>query len=536
MKPIQIFVISFWAACLNGCPLDCRFDASFGDNGETAVTATGAVGETDVTATAVGDEISSMASEAPTEGTVQGTETTSTPTCGDNNKDIDEECDDGNLDDADACLSSCLKAKCGDGTLWVTIEQCDDGNANPFDGCEPNCEVTRILSIVAGDHRTGVISNGGGVKNWGLGKFGLGYGNVQTVGDQPFEMPPENVEIGGLADILEMGAYYSCARMRDSASLRCWGHGQSGPLGYGNNETVGDGPGEMPPMDVNLGGKVSQFSLGSSFGCALMAGTGAVRCWGSNFSSELGNEKSDKDDIGDEIGEMPPPDVELSGKVHSLAVGGEHTCVLLEQGFVQCWGQNIWGQVGIESDDDSIGDSPGSMPPPLVKYGALDEKVLQIAAGGRHSCVLLEDRKVRCWGYGIKGTLGQGTTENLGDGPGDMPPPDVPLGGSVSRLALGHDFSCAIMESADIRCWGDGDNGRLGYGNTEDVGDEPGEMPPKNVNIGGKAVDIALGLAHACALLDNGTVKCWGRGEFGALGYGSVYDRISMPPDPVDVF
>lgn len=450
--------------------------------------------------------------------------------CGNGVQEPGEACDDGNQDPQDACIS-CNSATCGDGFHWIGVETCDDGNSEYFDGCEPNCESTRVVALFVDGDNSAAMSNGGGIRNWGNGARGsLGYGNEQTIGDQPFEMPPANVNIGGPVDLFARGDLHSCVRL-GSGEIRCWGDGYGGPLGYGNTERTGDEPGEMPPGNVDVGGDVVQLAAGNYFTCARMI-NGKVRCWGTGMYGELGNEQTVY--IGDNPGEMPPQDIELGGPADQLVVGGEHACVLFGEGFVQCWGQNLWGQVGIESSDDSVGNQGGEMPPPLVKYGTPEEKAVQIAAGGRHTCVILDSKKVRCWGIGI--ALGQGDTQTLGKDPGTMPPPNVPIGGLVSRLTLGHDFSCALLESGDVRCWGEGVEGKLGYGDFEHIGDDPGEMPPENVNIAGKAIDLAAGSSHACALLDTGTVKCWGRGDEGQLGSGTTLNQVSMPPPETPVF
>ena len=98
------------------------------------------------------------------------------------------------------------------------------------------------------------------------------------------------------------------------------------------------------------------------------------------------------------------------------------------------------------------------------------------------ACALLESGAVRCWGGGQQGGLGYGDTADVGDELGEMPPPDLALGGAASAIAAGGFHACALMSDGAIRCWGFGGYGQLGYGDTATIGDEPGEMPPPSVS------------------------------------------------------
>lgn len=90
---------------------------------------------------------------------------------------------------------------------------------------------------------------------------------------------------------------------------------------------------------------------------------------------------------------------------------------------LRCWGNNLYGQLGFQTDDDAFGDEPGEMPPMDANLGGL--AVLQVDAGPYHICAVLEDNSVRCWGRNNYGQLGYGNTTNIGWN--DMPPPPVQL-------------------------------------------------------------------------------------------------------------
>src|SRR6187402_1847158 len=80
------------------------------------------------------------------------------------------------------------------------------------------------------------------------------------------------------------------------------------------------------------------------------------------------------------------------------------------------------------------------------------------------------------------------------------------------RLDAGATHNCAIYNGGSVRCWGENGDGQLGYGNTTDIGDNEAANTagPVNLGAGRTATALAAGTAHSCALLDNGTVRCWG--------------------------
>ena len=93
------------------------------------------------------------------------------------------------------------------------------------------------------------------------------------------------------------------------------------------------------------------------------------------------------------------------------------------------------------------------------------------------------------------------------------------------------DHTCAILDDASVRCWGNGADGRLGYGNQNNVGDimAPGSAGAVDLGSGRTAVAISAGGAHTCALLDNDTVRCWGDGASGRLGYCNTSNVADTP-------
>ena len=99
---------------------------------------------------------------------------------------------------------------------------------------------------------------------------------------------------------------------------------------------------------------------------------------------------------------------------------------------------------------------------------------------------------------------------------------DLGVGRFATAISAGDFHTCAVLDDGSVRCWGFGEDGRLGYGNETDIGDDesPGSVGPVNLGMGRTAMAISAGGAHTCAVLDNGKVLCWGFGEDGRLGYG----------------
>lgn len=104
-----------------------------------------------------------------------------------------------------------------------------------------------------------------------------------------------------------------------------------------------------------------------------------------------------------------------------------------------------------------------------------------------------------------------------------------PAGSGVRSFQSGHldagmFSSCAVLTDGGGRCWGHGSMGRLGYGTTDNIGDDevPASAGPVDLGAGRTATAITAGNAHTCAALDDGTMRCWGFNLFHALGYPGV--------------
>jgi alpha-tubulin suppressor-like RCC1 family protein len=172
--------------------------------------------------------------------------------------------------------------------------------------------------------------------------------------------------------------------------------------------------------------------------------------------------------------------------------------------------------------------------PQVVPLGG--EDVVSLASGNEHNCALLNNGQVKCWGEGSFGRLGYGNTEDLGDGPDEMGDalPVLNFGQSVVTLVSGGRNNCVMLLDNSLKCWGDNYWGQLGQESVENFGDDEDEilnMPAIDLGTGRYAVTVDISYDHGCAILDNGTVKCWGFGDNGQLGFGDLENLCGIEND-----
>jgi alpha-tubulin suppressor-like RCC1 family protein len=339
---------------------------------------------------------------------------------------------------------------------------------------------------------------------------------------------------------------WTCARFEDGA-VACWGGNSNGMLGLGDMERRADDGSELGEglsiTDLGTGRSVHAVSTGLHHACAILD-NGEAKCWGDNaIYGMLGiGDRIPRGDDPEEMGDNLPA-VALGGSRYavSIAAGGFSGCALLDDGAIKCWGSNSVGQLGL-GDTENRGDEPGEMGDALPSVDLGDEVVVAIAAGDLHTSVLLAPGEVRCWGDNEFGQLGLGDTENRGDEPGEMGDrlPSVELGQGVvaTALAPGCFHTCVLLDTGQVKCWGANEDGQLGLGDTENRGDDPGEMgdnlPVVDLGPGRAAVEVAAGCTHTCARLDDDSVKCWGDNEFGKLGLGDTENRGDEPGEMGD--
>jgi alpha-tubulin suppressor-like RCC1 family protein len=342
---------------------------------------------------------------------------------------------------------------------------------------------------------------------------------------------------------LQTGRNHTCAVLANH-QIKCWGENVYGQLGLGDTNARGDSANELgnglPYVDLGAGRTVVTLWPARNHTCASLD-DGSLKCWGRNESGRLG--LGDEEFRGDNLGEMGDklPAVELGSGRHAVqvALGLRHSCAVLDNGEVKCWGNNDSGQLGYE-DTTYRGNATGTMGNqlPAVNLGT-GLSAIGIAAGLTHSCALLSNQQVKCWGDGSLGQLGIGANGNRGDRPGTMgdtlPTVELGTGRKALQIVSGGSHMCALLDDATVKCWGDNSSGALGLGDTRARGTGANEMgdqlPALALEPGLPAMGLAGGESHACAVLLAGFIKCWGGNGSGQLGIGDSETRGDKPDE-----
>ena len=199
------------------------------------------------------------------------------------------------------------------------------------------------------------------------------------------------------------------------------------------------------------------------------------------------------------------------------------------------------------SDARAVADATSDALDGLVAAdgGRVLYRAIAVATGENHACALLDDHRVKCWGWNHVGQLGYGDTRARGLSPSEMgdalPTVDLGSGRTATAIAASRYTSCAILDDGSIKCWGAPQlNGEVSGSN---IGDLPGEMgdelPP--LDFGGRrAVNVGMGWASACASMDDDTIWCWGTtlpsAKSGPDGPGTPWQVVGLPAKRVRAF
>ncbi|KAJ1479246.1 regulator of chromosome condensation 1/beta-lactamase-inhibitor protein II, partial [Baffinella frigidus] len=326
---------------------------------------------------------------------------------------------------------------------------------------------------------------------------------------------------------------------------KCWGGNDFGQLGLGDTRDRGRWANYMgvnlPSVDLGANWTIVEVAAGGGHTCARLenGAARALKCWGWNMLGQLGlGDTLTRGGEGGSMGDsLPAVQLGTGRSAVALALGTRHSCALLDDASVKCWGRNKNGDLGL-GDSQNRGDGAGEMGEalPAVDLGA-GRTVVQLAAGSHHTCALLDNGQLKCWGRNFRGQLGIGDMVDRGRGirndmGANLPSVDVGAGWTVVEVAAGATHTCTRLKNGAARalkCWGYNAAGQLDLGDTnyrgyveEGMGDS---LPAVQLGTGRSAVVLALGSYHSCALLDDASVKCWGRNREGQLGLGDVNNR-----------
>jgi E3 ubiquitin-protein ligase HERC3 len=323
--------------------------------------------------------------------------------------------------------------------------------------------------------------------------------------------------------------------------LRCWGANDYGQLGEGNKNNRGDAPDEMGENlpTIDLGEIPMDVAAGLNHVCAILMND-QLKCWGSNASGQLG--LGDTQDRGDEPAEMGTnlSVVKVNGTaltVKKISAGNDHTCAILSNDQVKCWGANAYGQLGLEDEMTRLAPAATDIDLGLNPTTNQKATVKAIASGRIHNCAILDDGRVKCWGSNGGGQLGLGHTMDWGGSAGQMGDAllrvDLGDGRTAVEITAWNDQTCALLDNGALKCWGKNNYGQLGTGDKGNRGASSDTMGnnllPIDLGMGRTAKSVGVANYFVCALLDDTSVKCWGYGMEGNLGLGASQNLGDEP-------
>jgi alpha-tubulin suppressor-like RCC1 family protein len=407
-----------------------------------------------------------------------------------------------------------------------------------------------VVALSAGGSSSCSMLANGSVACWGLngmGQLGDGTGRRAVSAVSAGWWKPITPAIG--VQSVGLGYSHTCALKNNQ--VKCWGNNINGQVG--NAIPTGTGIGAVTTTPVVVGGltgNIVSLVSGNLHNCVLID-DGSVKCWGGNSAGQLGNGV-----ITFTAQALPVDVIGLHQPATAIMAAGDFTCAALQDKTAKCWGSNSHGQLG-------AGLTIASSATPLTVYDLFG--VTALSGKMVHACALLEDKSTKCWGANYSGQLGDGTTTNrnipvanstwikdvvrisagtnntciirngnsmwcwgnfTGNGSATLKtsPTDVASLYNVSSISSGDFNSCAVIANGTVKCFGS-DNALLGDGTG--VASSGNSHFPNSVRwLVAPATEIVHGRnGNACAILVTGQLSCWGNNGFGKLGDGTQVTR-----------
>jgi len=341
--------------------------------------------------------------------------------------------------------------------------------------------------------------------NAGSGQLGIGSLNSQT------RPQPVSFGLGGVyATEITLGhSGHACAVINDG-SARCWGTGQHGRIGDGTGDN------KQSPSPVAFSQKFASnttataISAGDLHTCAIL-NYGNVSCWGSGGGSAIGIPLNNNDQYFPQVTNS----LGVGRTAVNISLGYQFACVLLDNGLVSCWGEGNYGQMG---NGNNIANNP--TPTPTNSFGA-NRTVVAIASGYDHTCVILDNGSVSCWGQNSYGALGRGTVGGYSSNPALTN--SLGPNRTAVYISAGYQSTCVVLDNGEAKCWGYNPYGQLGDGTNLDQSSPTTVLISLELNVS----SIVSQGSHTCAVFENGHATCWGQGStYGLFGDGTYSNRI----------
>jgi alpha-tubulin suppressor-like RCC1 family protein len=316
-----------------------------------------------------------------------------------------------------------------------------------------------------------------GLSCWGQNDVGqLGTGNSANPTTSPASV---NLGVGKSAKRVTIGIEHACAILNDD-TVGCWGSNSAGQLGTALTTSNSSSPIFVPGITAKA------LALGFEHTCVITL-LDNVKCWGSNSKGQLGQP------LGAPLQTDAPQDINgLTAKV--IRSGIDHVCVIAMDDTVKCWGDNQHGQLGDNSNSDSV--------TPVSASGL--SNVITLSAGAYHSCASTSSA-INCWGRNDAGQLGSNSIASM-----NVPTPTTAAAANVSQLVAGLSHTCSLSGTT-VNCWGSNASRQLS-------GLSPGGNAFVPVSLSSTPLNLSAGLNHTCVQDSANRTYCWGAGSQGRLG------------------
>ena len=252
--------------------------------------------------------------------------------------------------------------------------------------------------------------------------------------------------------------------------------------------------------DALTHGPWKSVSVGWGSTCAIKKSDDTLYCWGQNDYGQISRPIVNANTIN----ATPQLVSGIPGRVTQVSVGAKFTCAVNSLSNLYCWGNNASGQLGNNTTTSST--TPESVT-------TLSQNVKSVSAGNNSTCALTLNGKIYCWGNGLNGKLGNGsTTSSL------IPLQVTGMSSGATDVSTSDDHVCAIQSGA-VKCWGNGLSGALGDGNANQS-----YVPVTVSGLSSGVTKVTSGYQQSCALKGS-TTYCWGYNQYGTIGDGTTTQR-----------
>jgi len=336
---------------------------------------------------------------------------------------------------------------------------------------------------------------------------------VRFNGDEPFAIQVST-------------SYYNTCILSDEGRVMCWGDGSKGQNGQGSWDTDNSRYDRKSPGEVLLpwSSNAVMISTGREFACSLLD-DGSVYCWGNNNYGQLGDGTTTYSGL--------PREVLLPSDRFAISIdsGDYHSCAVLDNGEMYCWGRQDYGNMGTGKGNIASNNADFKIKIPVKVEIPLDKSVSFMGVGEYHGCAVMTDNSLWCWGLNDHGEIGLGNTSSSNSEIIRKPMEiDMQFYNPIIAIDLGPESTCTLHDDGLLNCWGENQYGEVGNGL---IGGDTSSPVPIQLDSGVTATGITSGSNFKCATASDGSIQCWGYNGNSELGDGT--QEPSAYPQVVDI-